>query len=42
MQIFEVVAITQVKFVWTEEEKGFIATAIDYESAGPKREANAV
>jgi len=34
-QILVVVAITHVRDVWAEEEKGFIRTVIGYELVGP-------
>lgn len=37
VQILVVVATTQMKSLWTEVEKGFIRTLIDYELIVPKR-----
>ena len=42
MQIFEVVATTLVRPQRTEEEKGFVLTALGHESGGPKPEPNGV
>jgi len=36
VQILVVVAITQVRYLWAEEEKGFIRTVIGYELVDPK------
>lgn len=37
MQILVVVAITYVRYIWAEEEKGFIRNVICYELVDPKR-----
>ena len=36
VQILVVVAITQVRYLWAEEEKGLIRTVIGYELVDPK------
>jgi len=40
VQILVVVAITQVRYLWAEEEKGFIRTVIGYELVDPKQNSN--
>jgi len=40
VQILVVVANIQVKILKTEEEKGFMRTAIDHELVDPKEEIN--
>lgn len=36
-QILVVVASTYVRYIWAEEEKGFIRTVVGYELIDPKR-----